>query len=140
MTIQVEKIETNSRASFLTTILRADGIFALVSGGIAILASGPVADLIDLEMPVALVVLGVVLLGYGAMLLFLADREPVNRRVAQIAIVLNMLWIVDSYAGLLFGFFPVNTAGKWAIALIAEVVFVFGLLEIYALRRLNKAK
>jgi hypothetical protein len=97
-----------------------------------------VAGLIELEQPVALVVLGVVLLGYAAMLLFFAKREPANRRVAQIAIVLNMLWVVDSYAGLLFGFFPVNTAGKWAIALIAEVVFVFGLLEIYALRRADK--
>jgi hypothetical protein len=139
MTTQVQTVGTTSKTTFLTTILRADGIFALVSGAIALLASGPVAGLISLELPVALVFLGVVLLGYGAMLLFFADREPVNRRVAQIAIVLNMLWVVDSYAGLLFGFFPVNTAGKWAIALIAEVVFVFGLLEIYALRRLNKA-
>jgi hypothetical protein len=138
MTSQVKQIETQSKATFLTTILRADGIFALVSAAAAILAAGPVAELIELETPIALVVLGFVLLGYGAMLLFFADREPVNRRVAQIAIVLNMLWVVDSYAGLLFGFFPVNTAGKWAIALIAEVVFVFGLLEIYALRRLNR--
>jgi hypothetical protein len=138
MTSQVNQIDTQSRTTFLTTILRADGIFALVSAAVAILAAGPVAERIELETPIALVVLGFVLLGYGAMLLFFADREPVNRRVAQIAIVLNMLWVVDSYAGLLFGFFPVNTAGKWAIALIAEVVFVFGLLEIYALRRLNR--
>jgi hypothetical protein len=139
MTTQVKPIDSKSKSPFLTTILRADGIFAIVSGGIALLASGPVADLIELQTPLALVVLGIVLLGYGAMLLFFADREPVNRRVAQIAIVLNMLWVVDSYAGLLFGFFPVNTAGKWAIAIIAEAVFVFGLLEIYALRRLKSA-
>jgi hypothetical protein len=139
MTTQVKPIDSKSKSPFLTTILRADGIFAIVSGGIALLASGPVADLIELQTPLALIVLGIVLLGYGAMLLFFADREPVNRRVAQIAIVLNMLWVVDSYAGLLFGFFPVNTAGKWAIAIIAEAVFVFGLLEIYALRRLKSA-
>lgn len=138
MTTQVKTIETKSKSSFLTTILRADGIFAIVSGAIALLASGPVSDLIQLPTPLALVILGIVLLGYGAMLLFFADREPVNRRIAQIAIVLNMLWVVDSYAGLLFGFYPVNTAGKWAIAIIAEAVFVFGLLEIYALRRLNR--
>ena len=139
MTTQINQVEgTKSKASFLTTILRADGIFALVSAAITILAAGPVADLIELETPIALVILGFVLLGYGAMLLFFADRTPVNRRVAQIAIVLNMLWVVDSYAGLLLGFFPVNTAGKWTIALVAEVVFVFGILEIVALRRLSK--
>jgi hypothetical protein len=139
MTTQVKPIDSKSKSPFLTTILRADGIFAIVSGGIALLASGPVADLIELQTPLALIVLGIVLLGYGAMLLFFADREPVNRRVAQIAIVLYMLWVVDRFAGLLFGFFPVNTAGKWAIAIIAEAVFVFGLLEIYALRRLKSA-
>ena len=138
MTSQATHLETTSKVTFLTTILRADGVFALVSAVIAIAAAGPVAGLIELEQPVALVVLGVVLLGYAAVLLFFANREPANRRVAQIAIVLNMLWVVDSYAGLLFGFFPVNTAGRWAIALIAEVVFVFGLLEIYALRRADK--
>lgn len=138
MTTQVKAIDTKSKASFLTTILRADGIFAVVSGAVALLASGPVSELIELQTPLALVILGVVLLGYGAMLLFFAGREPAGRRVAQIAIALNILWVVDSYAGLLFGFFPVNTAGKWAIAIIAEVVFVFGLLQIYALRRLNR--
>lgn len=138
MTSQVNQIGAGTSTTFLTTILRADGIFALVSAAVALFASGPVAELIELETPTALVALGVVLLGYGVMLLFFADREPANRRVAQIAIALNMLWVVGSYAGLLFGFFPVNTAGKWAIALIAEVVFAFGVLEIIALRRLNK--
>lgn len=138
MTTHLKAIDTKSKASFLTTILRADGIFAVVSGAVALLASGPVSELIELQTPLALVILGFVLLGYGAMLLFFAGREPAGRRVAQIAIVLNILWVVDSYAGLLFGFFPVNTAGKWAIAIIAEVVFVFGLLQIYALRRLNR--
>ena len=139
MTTQVEQhIETKAQASFLTTILRADGIFALVSAVVGILASGPVAALIGLETPVVLVGLGFVLLVYGAMLLFFAGREPVNRRVTQIAIVLNMLWVVDSYAGLFFGIFPINTAGKWAIAFIAEVVLIFGILEIVGLRRLSK--
>ena len=138
MTTQVNHIETKTKRNFLTTILRADGVFALVSAAVTILAAGPVAELIELETPVALVILGFVLLGYGAVLFYFSDKTPINRRVAQVAIVLNMLWVVDSYAGLLFGFFPVNTAGKWAIALIAEAVFVFGLLQIVALRRLSK--
>ena len=138
MTSQVNHIEIQSKTSFLTAILRADGIVALIPSLILVLASGPVAELIELETPAALVVVGLVLVAYALMLLFYAGREPANRRVAQIAVVLNFLWVVDSYAGLLLGWFPVNTAGKWAIALVAEVAFVFGILELYALRRLNK--
>jgi hypothetical protein len=123
------------KSNMLTTVLRADGVFALLSGAILILAAGPVASLIDLSNSGALIVLGVVLLLYGGDLLYFAGREPINRRVAQAAIILNMLWVVGSYLGLLMGWFPVNTAGKWTIALVAEVVLIFAILEIVALRR-----
>ena len=126
------------RSKFLATVLRSDGVFALLSGIVAILAAEPVAGLIGLNVPLSLVILGVVLLGYGGLLLFYADKEPENARIAQIAIALNMFWVIGSYLGLLFGWFPVNTAGKWAIALIAEVVFLFAVLEIVALWRLGR--
>ena len=128
--VQIEK-----KSNMLTTVLRADGVFALLSGAVLIVASGPVAELIELGNTLPLVLLGVVLLLYGGDLLYFAGREPTNRRVAQAAIVLNMLWVIGSYLGLLMGWFPVNTAGKWAIALVAEVVFIFAVLEFIALRR-----
>lgn len=129
------EVQPEKKSSLLTTVLRADGVFALLSGAILILAAGPVAGLIDLSNPAALIVLGVVLLLYGGDLLYFAGREPMNRRVAQAAVVLNLLWVTGSYLGLLMGWFPVNTAGKWAIALVAEAVLVFAILEIVALRR-----
>jgi hypothetical protein len=58
------------RSKFLTTVLRSDGVFALLSGIVAILGAGPVAGLIDLNVPLALVILGGVLLGYGGQHLF----------------------------------------------------------------------
>jgi hypothetical protein len=136
MTIQTQALP-NTRSKFLTTVLRSDGVFAVLSGTVAVLGAGPVAGLIGLDVPLALVLLGVVLLGYGGLLLFYASKEPANVRIAQVAIVLNILWVLGSYLGLLLGWFPVNTAGKWTIALIAEVVFLFALLEIVALWRLR---
>ena len=129
------EVQTEKKSNMLTIILRADGVFALLSGAVLIVAAGLVAGLIELSNSLPLVVLGVVLLLYGGDLLYFASREPTNRRVAQAAIILNMLWVIGSYLGLLMGWFPVNTAGKWAIALVAEVVFVFAVLEFIALRR-----
>jgi hypothetical protein len=128
-------VQTEKKSNMLTTVLRADGVFALLSGATLILAAGPIAGLIDLSNSAALIVLGVVLLLYGGDLLYFAGREPINRRVAQAAVVLNLLWVAGSFLGLLLGWFPVNTAGKWAIALVAEVVLIFAILEIIALRR-----
>ncbi len=136
MTTQTQ-VSSIVRSKFLATVLRSDGVFAILSGTVSILGAGQVAGLIGLDVPLALVILGVVLLGYGGILLFYAGKEPEIVRIAQIAIVLNILWVIGSYLGLLLGWFPVNTAGKWAIALIAEVVFLFAVLEIVALRRLG---
>jgi hypothetical protein len=132
------QVRSEKKTSLLTKVLRTDGVFALVSGAVLILAAGPIAGLIELSFPQALAIAGVLFIGYGALLLYFAGREPENRRVARIAIVLNVLWAIGSYAGVIFGWFPVNSAGNWAIILAAEAVIIFAILEFVALRRLEK--
>jgi hypothetical protein len=104
-------------------------IFELIAFCLAI------ANLTDLSRPAALVAVGIVLLGYAGLLLYYAARESQNRRIGSMAIILNMAWVIGSYAGLLFGVFPVNATGKWAIAIVAEVVFIFAVAEFIAIRR-----
>ena len=100
--------------SLLGKVLRADGAFASFSGLILILgAKGPPKK-------------GKIIFG------------NVEQAGAKLAIVLNILWVIVSYAGILFGWFPVNSAGKWAIALIAEAVFIFAVIEFITLRRATR--
>jgi bacteriorhodopsin len=132
MTVQVEsKIES----SFLYRVLKFDGLFAVLSGIVLILGASAIASLFDLENQIAFVVVGVLVLGYGASLLLLTKQGSDNRKIALAAITLNMSWVVLSYLGLLLGWFPVNAAGKWTIALVAEAVLVFAVLEFIGLRR-----
>ena len=140
MTAETKRdLQTNSSAgvSMLTKVLRADGAFALFSGLILIVGAKPFADLIELSQTIALVAVGVVLLSYAAMLFFVAGRN-IEQAGAKLAIILNILWVIVSYAGLIFGWFPVNSAGKWAIALVAEAVMIFAIIEFVALRRATK--
>jgi hypothetical protein len=129
------EVKIENKTGLLTKVLRADGVFALLTGAIMTAGAGPIAELFDLSQSAAFIALGLVLLGYGGGLLYYAGRQPENRLVAKAAIVLNLLWVLGSYMGLLLGWFPVNTAGKWAIALVAEVIFIFALAELYAIRR-----
>jgi bacteriorhodopsin len=132
MTVQVEsKIES----SFLYRVLKFDGLFAVLSGIVLVLGASAIASLFDLENQIAFVVVGVLVLGYGASLLLLIKQGSDNRKIALAAITLNMSWVVLSYLGLLLGWFPVNAAGKWTIALVAEAVLVFAVLEFIGLRR-----
>ncbi len=73
MTTQIKsehQVEVLVKSSFLDKVLRADGIFALFSGILLVIAASPIANLIAIDQPVILIVLGLVLFGYGAMLLF----------------------------------------------------------------------
>jgi hypothetical protein len=140
MTTEAKRdLQTNSSASvtLLTKVLRADGAFALFSGMILVLGANSLAELIELSLAIVLVVVGFVLLGYAGMLFFVAGRG-IEQEGAKLAIILNILWVILSYTGLIFGWFPVNSAGKWAIALIAEAVLIFAIIEFIALRRATK--
>ena len=132
-------IRSNSQATatMLGKVLRADGAFALISGLILFLGAKLIAVLIELSQPLALSVLRVVLLNYASMLFFVVGR-PIELAGARLAIILNVSWVVASYTGLLLGWFPVNAAGKWVIALIAEAITIFATLEFIALRRATK--
>ena len=129
-------VDSKSKTTFLFKVLRLDGLFALISGAVAAAGFKIIASLFDLDQPAALLVVGIMVLGYGAALLIFSRRESDNRLVALPAITLNTLWVVISYLGLLFGWWDVNSAGKWTIALVAEVVFIFAVLEVVAMRRM----
>ena len=143
MTTQVTTntdIQEKQRITFLTKVLRADGVFALLSGFLLLVGRQIIADLIELESPIFLAVDGLVFMAYGLMLLYFAGRGSNSRRIGQIAIVLNLLFVAGVYAGLLLNLFPVSTTGKWVFALVAEVVLIFAVLEYIGLRRLNKER
>ena len=87
MTVQVEsKIES----SFLYRVLKFDGLFAFLSGIVLVLGASAIASLFDLENQIALVVVGVLVLGYGASLLLLTKQGSDNRKIALAATTLNM--------------------------------------------------
>ena len=143
MTTQVTTntdVRDNPRSTFLTKVLRIDGVFALLSGFILVIGGQAIADLFELDSSLFMVVDGIVFMAYGIMLLYFAGRDSDSRAIGKVAIVLNMLFVVGIYAGLLLNLFPINTAGKWAFALVAEVVLIFAILEYVGLRRLNKER
>ncbi|RME42815.1 MAG: hypothetical protein D6791_16875 [Chloroflexi bacterium] len=123
------------RSNLLRYSLEADGAFCITSGLILLAGATPLASLIGLAEPVALQGLGAILIVYGIVMIRYAASEPANRRLAGVAAALNVIWVLLSVAGLLFGWFPVTTAGRWAIALVAEVVLFYAILQVYALWR-----
>jgi hypothetical protein len=126
-----------ARPNLLRYALRGDAIVSAATGAICLAAAQPLADIIGIQPPVALRILGAMLAVYGGVLFYTAAQPQINRRVAIAAVVLNVLWVIDSAVLLVAGWLPLTSAGVWTIALIAVGVAIFAELQFFGLRRMR---
>ena len=129
--------QNNQGSNLLKNALHGNALFSGTSGLVALLAAQSLAAFTGIESPSIFVVLGIVLILYAVDLWWVASRETINRHLAWAAILLDVLWVIGSVAILLFGWLPLTVAGSWTIALLAEVVAIFAVLQFIGLRRLS---
>ncbi|MFZ1397305.1 MAG: hypothetical protein WAS33_10430 [Candidatus Promineifilaceae bacterium] len=140
--MQSQTISHQNRAASDTGLLRralqSDALFSSLSSLAFILAAGPVARFLGSDVPSWLVLaIGVSFLPFvGAIYWILADLEG-RVRYGRIITFLNFVWVVGSYGVLLLAWSQLTVAGRWFVALQAEVIFLFGVLQMIGLRRLK---
>jgi hypothetical protein len=110
----------------------------LVSGIVILSANQTLVEFLGLPSNASLTALGIGLLGYAGWLLWNARREKIKIVDAWIAVILDMVWVLGSY-GLLFAV-KFSSGGKWAVVLVAELVFLFGLIQWMGLRRIGRSR
>jgi hypothetical protein len=123
-------------ATLLQRALQANGIFCAASGAILVVAAPWLARVLGIPWPPAITVTGLMLLPYGLLLWRQARRTGQLPALGRVAIILDGLWVAGSVALLLGGWLPLTTAGKWAIALLADVVGLFAVVQVVGLRRM----
>jgi hypothetical protein len=123
------------RLSFLRRVLQADGVFCALSGLLLLVDSGPIAMLIGASQPWVLMMLGVDLLIYAALLFLAARRTPTVRWHVIAFLVADGAWVLASLALVLGGLLSLTTFGFWAVLGVADVVAVLGVLKYVGLRR-----
>ena len=131
---------TNQPASLLRIALKGNATFSIASGVVLVMAAPALARIMGIPWPLALTVTGVILLPFGLLLWRLAATQELAPTVGWIAVVLDVLWVVGSVALLLGGWLPLTAAGKWIVALLAEAVGLFAILEYLGVRRLTVAR
>ncbi len=83
--------------------------------------------------------LGVVLLLYAADLTWITSRPSLDVRFGWMAVILDVAWVVGSAIVLLTDALAMTTAGNWLVAIIADVVLVFAVVQWLGIRRLRNA-
>ena len=127
----IPRPETN----FLKYAIRGNALFSGISGlTLALLARG-VSVLTGIQPPLAITITGLILIGYAAWLWRLTNQPAIPPASAWLVIALDVLWVVGSVLAILAGWSPLNQTGKWLVAILADVVGLFAVLQYLGLRR-----
>ena len=126
-------MSTNS--SLLKNALFGNSVFSFLSGAASLLFSKAIASFLGLSASWIILVLGVGLLIYGVEIYLAARSEPVHTGIARFAVYADVAWVLASAVLIFANLVPFTTAGKWTMAIIADVVLVFAILQYVGLRR-----
>ena len=128
--------QTLDKEKLLRGALQGNAWFSVISGVLIIAANKTLVEFLGLPGNASLAAMGVGLLGYAGWLFWNARRETIRIVDAWIAVVLDMVWVAGSYA-LVFAV-RFSNGGKWLVVLVAELVFVFGVLQWLGLHRIAR--
>ena len=125
----------SDKQKLLRRALQGNASFSVVSGALILAMNRTLVDFLGLPSSSSLTPLGIALLGYGGWLRWNARREKIKIVNAWIAVILDIVWVVGSYA-LLFAV-KFSIGGKWVVAVVAELVFLFAVMQWLGLRRVG---
>ena len=132
----VEQI--SNKQKLLRRALQGNALFSVISGTLILAMNRTLVEFLGLPSSSSLTPLGIGLLGYAGWLFWNARREEIKIVDAWIAVALDMVWVVGSYA-LLFAV-RFSSGGKWVVALVAELVFLFAVMQWLGLRRVGRSR
>jgi hypothetical protein len=124
--------------SLLRNTLFGNSVFSFLSGVACLLFSKAIASFLGLSAAWIILALGVGLIVYGVEIYLGARAEPVHTGIAKFAVYADLAWVLGSAVLIFANLVPFTTAGKWAIAIIADIVLVFAILQYVGLRRLAR--
>ena len=128
---------TTNNSSLLRNMLFGNSAFSFLSGLAFVLFSGAIANFLGISATWIILALGIGLILYGIEIFIAARAEPVNRGIAKFAVYADLAWVLGSAVLIFANLVDFSTAGKWAIAIVADIVLVFAILQFIGLRRLK---
>ncbi|OWW21815.1 hypothetical protein [Noviherbaspirillum denitrificans] len=124
--------------AFLRRVLVADAVSALAMGLMLIAAAGALEPLLGLP-EVLLRETGFVLLPIAAFVAWAGMRKELSRRLVWAVIIVNALWVADSFVLLVSGWVTPTFLGQAFVVGQALIVAVFAELEFFGVRRARMA-
>jgi hypothetical protein len=125
------------RQGLLKKALIGNAVFSVVSGLAILFANRWLVKFLGLPDKVSLAVLGVSLIVYAAILWLDARRPAIKTTDGWIAVIMDAVWVMGSYV--LIFVVPFSVRGKWVVALVAELVLAFAIVQWLGIRKIRKS-
>jgi len=128
---------STNNSYLLKNALFGNSAFSFISGLAAVLFSKAIANFLGLSASWIIFALGIGLILYGIEIFIAAKAEPVHKGIATFAVYADLAWVLGSAMLIFANLVDFTTVGKWAIAIVADIVLVFAILQFVGLRRLK---
>ena len=143
MSASTDRLRPSDR--LLRRTLWGNAVFSIASGAILAIFAGPFAGaaahapvtLMGLDLGVVLQVLGIGVIGFGALCAWVASRPTLPQAWARVIFAADLAWVAGSALVLLVPSW--TTAGIAGIVVVAVIVADLAILEYLGLRRLGAA-
>lgn len=129
---------TNNDSKLLIGALGANGFFSALSGIAMVLVPASIAQFLGLSQSGPIFDLGIMLILFGATLLYYYFRKSVRKLDAIVVSILDLAWVLGSVAMVLAAGDLFSAAGITAIFVVGIVVLTFFDLQVYALWQLGR--
>jgi hypothetical protein len=126
-----------SRDALLRHGLVADAVVSAAVGASMIAGSGLVSDFTGLTPSWLPAAVGASFLPWALHAFWLGRRRQMNLSRAKFVAVGNCIWVLASYAMLIFGVLDLTAAGAWTVGIVAELVGLFAVAQYLGLRRIR---
>lgn len=125
------------RQGLLKKALTGNAVFSVVSGVAILFANRWLVKFLGLPDKVSLAIPGVSLIVYAAILWLNARRPKIKVTDAWIAVIMDAVWVMGSCV--LIFVVPFSVGGKWVVALVAELVLAFAIVQWLGIRKVRKS-
>ena len=138
-TISGQEFITKKEPTMLIRALQANALFSGLCGLIAIAFSMQVATFLGLTNSTVILIMGIGLLLWAGFTAWVLMRPVINPTTVKLIIEGDLLWVVGTILLLIFAGGIFTTGGKWAMAIVGDIVAVFAILQWVGLRRMQRA-
>lgn len=127
---------STNNSNLLRNALYGNSIFCSTSGLSFVIFSKPISNFLGLSTSWVILVLGIILVLYGLEVFVFARKEKISEGFAKFVIAADIAWVIGSAILIFSSLIPFTIAGKWAIAMIADIVLVFAIVQFVGLRKM----